>query len=256
MQLYIKAYFANFRAPLQITIAQSLIKLSVMRCIRLWCVYKTLSGLCFEAKQIHSASEFHHKIWKKNSFAWKTRTRKAIPYNIKVWIIEVRIIEVWLFLIIGEFGQEINNFRSSNTEQEAYISFLSSSFAAFTYILETFFRFSSAYISHGYTHLQFFRGTSRHAPVAFFSSLLHFAVDSVFSSQRLQSRGKSRYQQFLAKILLHKPWLFQKTFKTILLAVNVFVFFYGGKKIISCHSISDNDAWSNLIGSLSIPQSN
>ena len=119
-----------------------------MRCISLWCVYKTLSGLCFEAKQIHSAPEFHHKIWKKNSFAWKTRTRKASPYNIKVWIIVV-----WLFFIIGEFGQEINNFRSSNTEQEAYISFLSSSFAAFTYILETIFGFSSAYISHGYTYL-------------------------------------------------------------------------------------------------------
>ena len=139
-----------------------------MRCIGLWCVYETRSGLCFR-------------------------------------IIEVRIIKVGLFLIIGEFGQEINNFRSSNTGQEAYISFLSSFFAAFTYILETIFGFSSAYISHGYTHLQFFRGTSRHAPVAFFSSLLHFAVHSVFSSQRLESRGKSRYQQFLAKILLHKP---------------------------------------------------
>ena len=199
-----------------------------MRCISLWCVYKTLSGLCFEAKQIHSAPEFHQIIWKKNSFAWKTRTRKASPCNIKV-----RIIEVWLFLIIGEFGQEINNFRSSNTGQEAYISFLSSFFAAFTYILETIFGFSSAYISHGYTHLQFFRGTSRHAPVAFFSSLLHFAVDSVFSSQRLKSRGKSQYQQFLAKTLLHKPWWFQKTFKTIPLAVNVFVFFDGKDYFVS-----------------------
>ena len=107
-----------------------------------------------------------------------------------------------MFLIIGEFGQEVSNFRSSNTEQEAYINFLSSCFAAFTYMLETIF---FCIHSHGYTHLQCFRGTARHAPVAFFSSLLHFAVDSVFSSQRLESRGKSRYQQFLAKILLHKP---------------------------------------------------
>ena len=135
-----------------------------------------------------------------------------------------------MFLIIGEFGQEINNFRSSNTEQEAYISFLSSCFAAFTYMLGTIF---FCIHSHGYTHLQSFRGTSRRAPVAFFSFLLHFAVDSVFSSQRLESRGKSRYQQFLAKILLHKPWWFQKTFKTIPLAVNVFVFFDGKDYFVS-----------------------
>ena len=63
-------------------------------------------------------------------------------------------------------------------------------------------------------------GTSRHAPVAFFSF-------SVFSSQRLESRGISGYEQFPAKILLHKPWGFQKTSKTILLAVNVVVLFEG-----------------------------
>ena len=47
-------------------------------------------------------------------------------------------------------------------------------------ILETIFvciHFTWIYLS---CHLQSFRGTSRHAPVAFFSFLLHFAVDSVF----------------------------------------------------------------------------
>ena len=50
---------------------------------------------------------------------------------------------------------------------------------------------------------------------------------SVFSSQRLESRGISGYEQFPAKILLHKPWGFQKTSKTILLAVNVVVLLEG-----------------------------
>ena len=49
----------------------------------------------------------------------------------------------------------------------------------------------------------------------------------VFSSQRLESRGISGHEQFPAKILLHKPWGFQKTSKTILLAVNVVVLFEG-----------------------------
>ena len=139
-----------------------------------------------------------------------------------------------MFLIIGEFGQEINYFQiSSNTEQEAYISFLSSCFPEFIYILETIFfctNFTWIYLS---SHLQSLRGTSRHAPVAFFSPLVHFAVDSVFSSLRLESRGKSQYQQFLAKILLHKPWWFQKTVKTILLSVNVLVIFYGKDHFVS-----------------------
>ena len=62
-------------------------------------MYKTPSGLCFEAKQIHSAPEFHQIIWKKNSFARKTRTRKASPYHRKIWIIEVRIIKVRLYYV-------------------------------------------------------------------------------------------------------------------------------------------------------------
>ena len=56
---------------------------------------------------------------------------------------------------------------------------------------------------------------------------------SVFSSQRLESRGISGYEQFPAKILLHKPWGFQKTSKTILLAVNVVVLFEG-KVYVEC----------------------
>ena len=42
--------------------------------------------------------EFHHIIWKKNSFAWKTRIRKACPYNRKIRITEVWIIEVKLYM--------------------------------------------------------------------------------------------------------------------------------------------------------------
>ena len=121
--------------------------------------------------------------------------------------------------------------------REAYISFLSSCLPDFFLYMYT--RFSSAYISHGYLsfHLQSFRGTSRHAPVAFFSF-------SVFSSQRLESRGISGYKQFPAKILLHKPWGFHKTSKTSLLTVNVVVLFEW-KKILkdmsmACESISLN----------------
>ena len=97
---------------------------------------------------------------------------------------------------------------------------------SYIYILETIFfctHFTRMYLS---SHLQSFRGTSRHAPVAFFSF-------SVFSSQRLESRGISGYEQFPAKILLYKPLGFQRTSKTILLAVNV-VLFFEGKVYFEC----------------------
>ena len=139
-----------------------------------------------------------------------------------------------MFLIIAEFRHERNYFQiSSNTEREAYIGFLSSCLPEFIYILETIFfctHFTWIYLS---SYLQSFRGTSRHAPVAFFSFLMHFAVDSVFSSRRLGSRGISGYEQFPAKILLHKPWGLQRTSKTILLAGNV-VLFFDGKVYFEC----------------------
>ena len=102
-----------------------------------------------------------------------------------------------MFLIIGEFGHERNYFQiSSNTEREAYISFLSSCFPDFycIRILQTIFfciHFTWIYLP---SHLQSFRGTSRHPPVAFFWF-------SVFSTQRLESRGISGYEQFPTKLL-------------------------------------------------------
>ena len=56
-----------------------------------------------------------------------------------------------MFLIIGEFRHERNQFQiSSNTEREAYISFLSSCLLDFFFVYVYQRRFSSAYISNGY----------------------------------------------------------------------------------------------------------
>ena len=77
------------------------------------CVYETRSGLCFEAIPHRS------------------------PHNRKTLIIEVRIIEVRLYYVfdywrVRAINKLFPDFQiSSNTEQEAYISFLSSRFPEF-----------------------------------------------------------------------------------------------------------------------------
>ena len=62
------------------------------------CENERSTDLCFEAKQIHFAPEFHRIIWRINVLLQIINIHEKLGPEKQVQVIEVQIIEVWLYV--------------------------------------------------------------------------------------------------------------------------------------------------------------